>query len=528
MLRIYIICLLCLITHCLFAQYGSLDSTFGKKGLVRTWHEPWYVEGDDMLLQPDGKILVTGGLVDSVNHLAVWRYLANGDLDISFGNQGIATMPNQPDNSSGVAIALQPDGKIVVAGVNSSANRNDLAVMRLLPSGKTDISFGNNGLVVLDIKNGIEVAYDIKVQPDGGIVVTGISTEITKSLRLLVARFRPNGTLDTSFGDQGIILPDYGPDNAWGVDITVLKEGKILVTGTYIKNESFFVHDEYILLMRFLPDGSPDLSFGEQGRVLIDFDEEDARVFSMVVQPDEKILIAGPYYSNIVRFRVLRFHSDGRMDTDFGEDGVTLIGFDNYHSLPGEIALQADGKIVISGMVDFGPTDPTISLDFALVRLSSDGKLDPTFGQGGKVSTNFGSGSSDFGLSLAIQPDHKIVVVGYSHQNLEHYSVSLARYNSNYDPPPVDTSVLQEFIRLYPNPTQGPATLEFWLGQEATVSLDVYDVQGRLLQNLWQPEVRAAGTFAEPLVLNDFIAAGAYFLVLTRDGRRNYVPLVKQ
>jgi len=125
-----------------------------------------------------------------------------------------------------------------------------------------------------------------------------------------------------------------------------------------------------------------------------------------------------------------------------------------------------------------------------------------------------------------VQPDHKIILSGYTTTGSD-FGVALARYGSNYEPPPADTNALRAFMRLYPNPTEGDATLEFWLGKESSVSLDLYDAQGRLVQNLWLPETRSAGTYAEPLALGDFVAAGTYFLALERNGERRYLSVVK-
>jgi len=264
MLKIYTILLLCLAAHNLSAQYGTLDPTFGQGGLVQTWYKSKYAQGHDMLLLPDGKIMVAGVVTDSLDRLTVWRYLSNGDLDITFGTKGVATLPNQPSGSVGLTMALQTDGKIIVAGHINYGTDSDLLLVRFLADGKIDGSFGGNGFATLDIWGDLDFANNVAIQPDGSIVVVGTAIQTAKGYHLLVARFRPDCILDSSFGDSGIIVPDYGIDNAWGDGVAVLKDGKILVGAAYFDVQGFGVQSEYNMLVRYLPDGSPDLSFGQR------------------------------------------------------------------------------------------------------------------------------------------------------------------------------------------------------------------------------------------------------------------------
>lgn len=339
------------------------------------------------------------------------------------------------------------------------------------------------------------------------------------------------GSLDTSFGDEGMVLPHYGKYAfAWASDVVLLSDGKILVSGSHIGNPSFGEYIDNGILLRYLPDGSPDFSFGDNGMVLTDFGHEQ-RLHSALIQPDGKIVVTGlapdpSLFSVIETFWVARLHSDGSVDTGFGKNGEVITRFDDYYNYvaaSNQAALQADGKIVVCGIVYIGFIDTIVNHNFGLLRLCSDGTPDATFGDKGRVLTNFGHAAADLAFSIVVQADHKIVLAGYSGIGTSH-SVALARYLSNYEPPPADTSVLEAFTRLYPNPTEGDATFEFWLGQETTISLDLYDAQGRLLQNLWQLGKRAAGSVIESLSLGDFVAAGAYFLSLKRDGKRHYIP----
>lgn len=193
MTRTFAILSFCLTSQLLSAQHGTLDPTFGNDGLVLASYGK-YADGSDMVLQPDGKILVTGSVIDSVNRMAVFRFLPNGDLDATFGDSGIAILPQQPYGSAGVAIALQKDGKIIAVGLNNISIPDDnLALVRFLPDGKLDPSFGDSRLSMTDIWGNREVPSDIVIQPDGKIVVAGMSNDTTFGTRLILLRFRPNG-----------------------------------------------------------------------------------------------------------------------------------------------------------------------------------------------------------------------------------------------------------------------------------------------------------------------------------------------
>lgn len=512
--------LFCLAGPFLYAQYGALDPTFGNGGFVTT---PFGM-GNDLVIQPDGKILVTGSLYDSIDHLVLIRHLSNGERDPSFGSNGIVLLPDQPYTAVGWRIALQSDGKIVVAGGHNftAPQPSDLILVRFLPNGQLDPSFGLNGLATWDALGGREVVRAFVIQRDGKILLVGDATEIALGIRLLLVRFTSEGRLDISFGNQGSLILDYGSTITAATGVTELSDGKLMVCATYLLPQEL-VSD--ILLMRFMPDGTPDLSFGNSGILWHDFGfYEQTR--QLLLQPDGKFLIATDPANPYPRFGISRFLPNGSPDVGFGDQGLVLVDFGSELASAIEMAIQADGKIIAVGGVK--NNDPLINDEVVVARFLYNGSLDLTFGDSGIVKTNFGLESQDAAFAVALQPDHKIVVTGYMHPSAGIFDIILARYLSNYEPPPYDTSARDELFGLYPNPTSGAFTVQFGLSRSTTVSLDMYDAQGRFLQTLLHPHIRAEGIYTEPLVLDSTIPSGAYFLVMIRDGVRRSLAVVKQ
>ena len=309
----------------------------------------------DMALQSDGKIILTGY---SNTDFALVRYLANGTLDPSFGSGGVVKTALHCINPITSAIALQSDGKIVVAGSSNNGQTNDVAVIRYNSNGSLDNSFGKQGIVITSLTDGDDNGTDVSVQKDGRIVVAGCSSH-GSSTDFAAIRFTQDGTLDPSFGKGGIVL-------------TSLSEGD---------------------------------------------DEAEA----MAIQPDGKILLTG--YSN-TKIATLRYNTDGRLDRSFGKDGIVTTSIRSGEDEAEDIYLQSDGKIVVAGLSDNG-----LNNDFALIRYNPNGSLDATFGKAGIVVTSIREGD-DQAATLCIQSDGKIIAAGSSNNGLN-YDFALIRYNTN-------------------------------------------------------------------------------------------------
>jgi uncharacterized delta-60 repeat protein len=394
------------------AAPGALDTGFGAGGIVTTSID--YSDGATALaVPPDGNIIAAG--TDSSNGsatlFALIRYTPDGTLDPSFGSSGIVTTPIG-DYAEARAVAIQPDGKIVVAG--SSRAPGDLAyhfaVVRYNADGSLDPSFGAGGIVTTAI-NVEDIAYALALQPDGKIVVAGSSYNGSQQV-FAVVRYEHDGSPDAGFGSGGSVTTDIALwDQAYA--LALQPDGGIVAAGaTDVVNDSRFA------LVRYTASGDLDTSFGTDGIVITPIAGAD-EVSALALQPDGKIVAAGQSSdSTAISIAVARYNPDGTLDPDFGSGGVvtTLIGASAWAF---DVALQPDGKIVAAGAG--GDTQ----VEFVVVRYRPDGTLDRGFASGGIVMTEIGERDEIYGAAL--QPDGKVDVAGKTFDgSVSHFA--LARY----------------------------------------------------------------------------------------------------
>lgn len=362
-------------------------------------------EGQDVALQPDGKIVMSGSSFNVATgffEFAVARFLPDGNLDTSFDGDGIVTTSFGDTSAVNHAVALQGDGKIIAAGGVSTTS---FALARYLPNGRLDRTFSGDGKLTIDV-GGREVNA-IVVQPDGKIVAVGTTA---------LARFRPNGALDTTFGTAGVVNVDFEQLAA-----ARQPDGKIVTAG-HIFNAS--TSQREFALARFLSDGTLDTTFSGDGRVNTDLGGTGV-ARAVALQADGKIIAAGNPFSvadGHTNFGLVRYLPDGALDTTFGGDGRVTTDFGST-SEAFAVILQPDAKIVAAGHA--------VGV-FALARYLPNGTLDTTFSDDGLVTTSFGADDSSRIRGLVIQPnDGRLVAVGDSTLIGEGgHDFALARYES--------------------------------------------------------------------------------------------------
>ncbi|AVH73051.1 NHL repeat-containing protein [Nostoc sp. 'Lobaria pulmonaria (5183) cyanobiont'] len=349
--------------------------------------------------------------------------LAPGNLDTTFGVGG-KVITNIGGSDTAYAVAIQADGKIVVVGETYNSN-GDFAVARYNPNGSLDSSFGNSGKAIADFANQTDRAYSVAIQSDGKILIGGITYNGNQVDAGLV-RYNSNGSLDTSFGNGGKVVTNFEGKNEWIQSITVQSDGKIIVGGYLNPNDGSLNND--FALIRYNSDGSLDTSFGNGGKVITSMSNGQDFIASILIQPDGKIVVTGSAMNinGNNNFILARYNSNGSIDTNFGSNGKVITDFPGTDDFANSVALQSDGKIVVAGSTgNIGANG-----DFALARYNSDGTLDANFGNGGKVVTDLGS-SNDVGQSLAILQNGKIVVSGFAQNGSDRRDFALAVYNSN-------------------------------------------------------------------------------------------------
>ncbi|MFZ5538249.1 MAG: WD40 repeat domain-containing protein [Pseudomonadota bacterium] len=401
---------------------GTLDSTFGSGGKVVTAIGSGSNAndlGEAVALAPDGKIVVAGSSYTGATwDFSLVRYNADGTLDTTFGSGGKVTTAIGAGEDRANALVLAPDGKIVVAGYSYNGTKYDFALVRYNTDGTLDPTFGSGGKVVTAIGTSHDYALALALAPDGKIVVAGYSDNGADA-DFALARYNANGSLDTGFGSGGKVTTPIlsGVDIAFA--LALAPNGKIVAAG-----ESANGTTRNSALALYNADGTLDTSFGTGGRVVTPFGSGYDAAFAIALAPDGRIVVAGFSDNGVTGrdFALTRYNANGSLDTSFGSGGkvVTAIGAGNDYARA--LALAPDGKIVVAGQSANGTTD-----DFALARYNADGSLDTTFGTGGKVVTAIGAGN-DFAYALALAPDGKIVVAGSSH-NGANYDFALARYH---------------------------------------------------------------------------------------------------
>lgn len=414
----------------------DLDTTFNSTGIVTTSISGLDDFAFSLAVQPDGKTVVAG-LSDSDPSdatirfdadVAVVRYEVDGSLDSSFNGTGIVTTTLGSGSGGGSqnAVAIQPDGMIVVAAsINNddSYNNSDFAVLRFQSNGAPDQSFINGThIVTTSIGSNIDGVSDVAIQPDGKIVVAGHTNNSTDPMStdfdFALVRYDSGGSLDMTFNGTGIITTPIGNGDDFGVAMDISPEGKIVLAGANYGDAP----SGECAVVRYNDNGSLDPEFNGTGIVTTPCDV--GGVYNVAIQPDGKIVTVGFDF-------IMRYNNDGSLDTSFNGTGVVTL------PIIGEVVtIQPDNTIIVAGSLDLPDSA------FAVARYLDNGTLDTSFNQAGIVTTSVGTLFDDFGSlagfdsgeAVASLPDGNIVVAGYSYWN-EQAEFTVLRYIG--DPQPV-------------------------------------------------------------------------------------------
>ncbi len=396
------------------AGSGRLDPTFGKNGKVTT-----ALSGVSdifaVIQQADGKIVAAGTVCQpsAACDVAVVRYLPDGRLDHSFGRSGTVTTDFAGGTDAGAALAIQSDGDLVVAGTAQVRGKDEFGLARYGSDGRLDPAFGRGGKVTTHFPGHGAQAAAVLVQPDGEIVVAGTTETTFVSSDFALARYQPDGSLDTTFGVGGRVRTDFTGMEDEVSAAALQPDGRIVVAGATFDITNGATAD--FALARYQPDGSLDPSFGSAGRVRTDFAGTSDQALAVAIQLDGRIIAAGRTETRSVfsDFALIRYRPGGRLDRSFGTGGKVETDFNVTDDFAFGVAVEADGKIVAAGLTD--PLNGAGSEDFALARYTSVGTLDGGFGKNGRVTTDFGG--DDEARAMLVQADGKIVAGGLDNPN---------------------------------------------------------------------------------------------------------------
>ncbi len=396
---------------------GLEDTEFGVRGRVQTSIGGGDERARSLAFQSDGKIVVAGYAENGLDtDIAVARYLSDGRLDADFGTDGIVLTPIGVSFDEATGIAMQSDGKIIVCGFAYNGSNDDFVVVRYLTNGAQDSSFGRDGVVTTQIGGSDDRAYGLAVQSNGRIVVVG-SAHTGSNAEVSLVRYLSNGSLDLSFGSGGKVTTNVAAGDDLGYSLALQRDGKIVVTGQADNGIS-----DDLMLLRYLSSGKLDTSFGNGGRVVTPSGISDSAGFSVAVRRNGQIIVGG-YTTNPTDtdWMVARFLSNGTLDTSFGTDGQVITDVSSSYEEINGVVVQADGGVLAAGFTGRSNTD-----DIAVMRYLNDGSVDMSFGDEGKVVTALGS-EGDYAFSLGVQTDGRIVVAGHTN-NGSNDDFALVRY----------------------------------------------------------------------------------------------------
>ena len=417
---------------------GDLDESFGMGGRtqfsVATLAQD--VAASDVAVLPDGKVIVAGAAIrNNLNSdFAVARLHADGSVDDGFGSgqaggtivafdQGAFSNLDEPS-----AIAVQQDGKVLIAGTVDVGNHRDFAIVRLTSDGQLDNTFSGDGRATFGFDLGagdVDVATDIVIAADGKIIVVGYAdTGVVNDTDFALMRLNSDGTLDTTFDDDGKVTRQFD----LGFAPTLDRANSVAINGTNIylagQSDNGGGNNDFAIAS-FLPNGQPNNAFDSDGRVLVPFDlgrEQSDVANSIAFDQSQRLVVAGTVQvgsGTDTDIAIARLNTDGTLDDSLSSDGKVVVSFNDGQGFVDEgadVAITSENKILVVGTADQStPGDR----DFAIAQLNPDGTLDDAFGAAGRQVVDFNflsSGVLDTANAVAISSTGHIVVAGGSRE----------------------------------------------------------------------------------------------------------------
>lgn len=479
----------------LAAQPGTLDNSFGTNGIVTTSLDTFIDVGHTMVIQEDGKILVGGSTYNSYTtaDFALLRYNTNGTLDNTFGTNGHVKTTIE-SRSQGYSIGLQNDGKILLGGSSNFF----INIARYHIDGSLDTTFGNGGTVITDVDGYYsETCKSVVIQDDGKILVGGYGHHFNNdNPYFMVLRYLENGTLDNTFGTNGVAIGNVGRAES----MQIQNDGKIVIGGSTA---------QFFALERYDSNGMLDATFGLNGQSITLFSNGNANAnsnaHSMSLQADGKIILGGFSTGNSTKIALARYLTNGILDYTFGINGILVTPFGGS-SKGNALKIQDDGKIIVGG----NSGDNASAVNFALVRYYTDGTLDNTFGIDGKTLTPIGNSYSS-GQALDLDANGKIVLAGYAYID-SNLNFALARYHGDLTIGLDEAGINKYISTMYPNPFRASTTIHVNTPVE-NAELMVYNANGDMV-------IQKNGITGQDIQFNrDHLPQGIYFFQLIENNK---------
>jgi len=381
------------------AQAGALDASFSGDGKVTTNLTSGYDYAVGLVVQVDGKLVAAGPASGGGGRFALVRYGDGGSLDSTFSSDGKVFTNFTTGRDDAFDLALQADGKLIAIG-RAGGTGGRFALARYEPDGRLDTTFGGDGKVTTNFSTGDDFAFGVALQADGKIIAAGRAAGLGG--RIALARYNEDGTLDTSFSGDGRLTTNFTAGDDRADHVAIQADASIVVAGT----AGYFGRNARFALVRYTSSGTLDTTFSGDGKLTTNFTAGFDGAFAVEVQPsDQRIVAVGQAGLNM---GLVRYSPDGTLDTTFSGDGRATANFTAGLDYADDVALAADGKIVAAGSAGFFSNNAR----FALARFNPGGTPDTAFSGDGKVTTNLTAGF-DGAYDVEIQPlDGKIVAAG--------------------------------------------------------------------------------------------------------------------
>jgi uncharacterized delta-60 repeat protein len=408
------------VSSTVFAAPGDLDRTFNPpSGLV--FYDPGE-SGNAVAVQEDGKIVVAGTVKNNAQlDVLLLRYNPDGLLDTTFGTNGVVVYGTPAGDESATGVLIDSQGRILVTGGAFNGSDNDVLVLRYGPDGQLDTTFGTNGVFIYNSPaNDDDFGRMAALQPESEKIIMVGGTFNGANTDVLIFTLNPDGSPDSLFGTNGAVIFN-GPGNGddVGEAVAIQPDGRIILTGG-----TFNGPNSEILLIRLNSDGAFDPNFaGGDGIATYGAAGTNVAAKTLALQDDGRIVVAGGIVIGAsLDLLVMRFNANGTIDQTFGPVGVLLYGEPTENESAKAMALQPDGRIIVAGIANNGSND-----DGLLLRYTPAGQLDAQFGVDGALLFNTYTNGIESFNGVAVQPDGKVLVAGRASPGTLDYDVVILR-----------------------------------------------------------------------------------------------------
>lgn len=512
----FFLLLLCFSFHLAITSFsqlnGELDATFADGGTL-IYPVNALESFQDVAMQGDQKIIAVGmsfnGAFVSTAH--VMRFNQDGTLDETFGDAGIFTY-NLNFEANLYTCVIDNEGRIVVAGSTTDYNDYRILLMRLNTNGSLDTSFGDAGVVVENVSPALgyfeNFAYGIALDANNNILVSGSSYNENYILRPVVLRYTEGGDLDTGFGENGVASGPAGEGASCFNAVLVQPDGKIVAAGYY----GYTVFVTGLMVARFNENGTLDTSFSDDGYLQHSYAGSDDKAYNAVFTEDGDILITGMTISSTVDYSglVMKVTGEGDIDTSFGDNGVALADVGTF-DFADDLAVLNDGTVLVAG--SGGSSD---NYDMTIWKFLSNGTPDVSFDGDGVVQHEL-ENQNAFLYGMTIQEDGKIVVVGQAKapNNVNHFLIARLEHEAIVGVGKEE----QIAFEFYPNPAVIRSQLRLNSKGRMGISASLYSSTGQMVFD--------EALYGNNLQLPTNIDAGIYNLIIrNKDGMLSSEQLI--